>query len=184
MSDPLNYLGSILYHSEPLQVLFSKNYFCGREFFAIPYSKPALVGEPVWNEKRKEKTRLLSNKPPTTLQSLLTIKLLPAFRCQWPSSSAMAASKIQSQSFERRCYCMLQGLRTCFVFLSLYDHGRLKVHERMLVIWAAQPGPNDQLFWLHSFKIKVRQIFMGLVHQKLSKKKYPRVTTNPIEGAQ
>jgi hypothetical protein len=29
--------------------------------------------------------------------------------------------KIQSQSFERRCYCMLQGLRTCFVFLSLYD---------------------------------------------------------------
>jgi hypothetical protein len=32
-------------------------------------------------------------------------------------------------------------------------HGRRKVHERILVIWAAQPGPNGQLSRLHSFKI-------------------------------
>ena len=32
-------------------------------------------------------------------------------------------------------------------------HGRRKVHKRMLVIWAAQPGPNGQLSCLHSFKV-------------------------------
>ena len=31
-------------------------------------------------------------------------------------------------------------------------HGRRKVHEHILVILAAQPGPNGQLFCLHSFK--------------------------------
>ena len=33
------------------------------------------------------------------------------------------------------------------------NHGRRKVHERILIILAAQPGPNSQLFCLHSFKI-------------------------------
>ena len=33
------------------------------------------------------------------------------------------------------------------------NQGRLKVHERILVILAAQPGPNGQLSCLHSFKI-------------------------------
>ena len=33
------------------------------------------------------------------------------------------------------------------------EHGRWKVHEPMLVIWAAQPGANGQLSCLHSFKI-------------------------------
>ena len=32
-------------------------------------------------------------------------------------------------------------------------HGRRKVHECILVILAAQPGPNGQLSCLHSFKI-------------------------------
>ena len=35
----------------------------------------------------------------------------------------------------------------------MLSHGRWKVHEPMLVIWAAQPGPNGQLSCLHSFKI-------------------------------
>ena len=33
------------------------------------------------------------------------------------------------------------------------DHRRRKVRERNLVIWAAQPGPNCQLSWMHCFKI-------------------------------
>ena len=34
-----------------------------------------------------------------------------------------------------------------------WNHRRRKVHERILVILAAQPGPNGQLSCLHSFKI-------------------------------
>ena len=34
-----------------------------------------------------------------------------------------------------------------------YTHGRRKVHKRMLVVWAAQRGLNDQRSCLHSFKI-------------------------------
>ena len=42
MSDPLNHLGSISHHPEPLEVLYSPNQFLGWDFFAISYSKPAL----------------------------------------------------------------------------------------------------------------------------------------------
>ena len=43
LSDPLNHIGSIWYHSEPLEVPHSPNQFLGWDFFAISYSKPALV---------------------------------------------------------------------------------------------------------------------------------------------
>ena len=43
MSDPHNHLGSIWYHSEPLEVPYSPNQFLGLDFFAISYSKPALT---------------------------------------------------------------------------------------------------------------------------------------------
>ena len=33
-----------------------------------------------------------------------------------------------------------------------YAHGRRKVHKRIHVILAAQPGPNGRLSCLHSFK--------------------------------
>ena len=42
MSDPLNHLGLIWYHSEPLEVPYSPNQFLGWDFFAISYSKTAL----------------------------------------------------------------------------------------------------------------------------------------------
>jgi hypothetical protein len=40
MSDPINYLGSILYHSEPIP--YSPNKFLPLDFFAVSYSKIAL----------------------------------------------------------------------------------------------------------------------------------------------
>ena len=43
MSVPLNHLGLIWYHSEPLEVSYSQNQFLGWDFFAVSYSKPALV---------------------------------------------------------------------------------------------------------------------------------------------
>ena len=42
MSGPLNNLGSIWYHSEPLDVPYSPNQFLGQNFFAVSYSKLAL----------------------------------------------------------------------------------------------------------------------------------------------
>ena len=43
MSDPLNHLGSIWYHSEPSEVPYSPNQYFDRDFFPTSYSKPALV---------------------------------------------------------------------------------------------------------------------------------------------
>ena len=45
MSDPLDNLGSIWYHSEHLEVPFLQTCFLVGTFFAVSYSKPALV---VW----------------------------------------------------------------------------------------------------------------------------------------
>ena len=42
MIDPLNHLGSIWYHSEPVEVSYSPNQFLGWDFFAVSYSKLAL----------------------------------------------------------------------------------------------------------------------------------------------
>ena len=42
MSDPLNHLGSIWCHSEPLEFPYSPKQFLGWDFFAVSYSKPAL----------------------------------------------------------------------------------------------------------------------------------------------
>ena len=42
---------------------------------------------------------------------------------------------------------------TLFLLSIATTHGRRKVHERMLVILAAQPEPNGRLFCLHSFKV-------------------------------
>ena len=47
-------------------------------------------------------------------------------------------------------YCQLVK---CGSICGTKDHGRWKVHERILVILAAQPGPNGRLSCLHSFKI-------------------------------
>ena len=38
-------------------------------------------------------------------------------------------------------------------YIKVRNHRRQKVHERILAILAAQPGPNGQLSGLHSFKI-------------------------------
>ena len=43
MSDPLNHLGSIRYHSEPSDVPYSQNQLLDWTFFAVSYSKTALV---------------------------------------------------------------------------------------------------------------------------------------------
>ena len=43
MIDPLNHLGSIWYHSEPVEVSYSPNQFLGWDFFAVSYSKLALT---------------------------------------------------------------------------------------------------------------------------------------------
>jgi hypothetical protein len=42
MSDSLNHVGTIQYHSEPLEVPHSPNQFLGL-FFAVSYSKPAII---------------------------------------------------------------------------------------------------------------------------------------------
>ena len=39
----LNHLGSIWYHSQPLEVPYFPNQFLGWDFFAVSYSKPALA---------------------------------------------------------------------------------------------------------------------------------------------
>ena len=39
-------LGQIWYNSEPSAVLYSPNQFFGWDFFAVSYSKPALVSIP------------------------------------------------------------------------------------------------------------------------------------------
>ena len=44
MSDPLNHLGSLWYHSKPLEFPYSPNQFLGWDFFAVSYSKTALKG--------------------------------------------------------------------------------------------------------------------------------------------
>ena len=41
MSNPVNHLGSIWYHSKPLEVSYSPNQFLGWDF-DVSYSKPAL----------------------------------------------------------------------------------------------------------------------------------------------
>ena len=46
MNDPLNYLGSIWYPSEPSDVPYPPNQFLGWDFFDISYSKTALVNNP------------------------------------------------------------------------------------------------------------------------------------------
>ena len=44
MSNPLNHLGSVLYHSEALEILYSPKQVTGHElFFAASYSKLALA---------------------------------------------------------------------------------------------------------------------------------------------
>ena len=43
MSDPINDLGSIWYHLEALEILYCPNQFLSLDFFAVSYSKPALV---------------------------------------------------------------------------------------------------------------------------------------------
>ena len=43
MRDLLDHLGSIWYHSEPLEVSYSTNQFLGWDFFAVSYSKLALA---------------------------------------------------------------------------------------------------------------------------------------------
>ena len=43
MIDHFNHLGSIWYHSQPLEVPYSPEQFLGWDFFAVSYSKPALV---------------------------------------------------------------------------------------------------------------------------------------------
>ena len=53
MSDPLNHLGSILYHSEPLEVPYSPNQFLGLDFFAASYSKLALEKEATGHSEPK-----------------------------------------------------------------------------------------------------------------------------------
>ena len=48
----------------------------------------------------------------------------------------------------------LWGLRLQFFLTKIgVPHGGRKVHVRILIIWAAQPGPNGWLSWLHGFKI-------------------------------
>ena len=42
MSDHLNHLKSIWYHSEPLEVSYVLNRFLGWDFFVVSYNKPAL----------------------------------------------------------------------------------------------------------------------------------------------
>ena len=46
MSDPLNYLGSIWYHSVPPDICYSANKFLALDFFADSYCKTALVFVP------------------------------------------------------------------------------------------------------------------------------------------
>ena len=43
MTDLLDHLGSIWYHSEPLEVSYSTNQFLGWDFFDVSYSKLALA---------------------------------------------------------------------------------------------------------------------------------------------
>ena len=43
VSDLLNHLGLIWYHSEPSNVPYSPNHFLGLDFFAVSYSKTALI---------------------------------------------------------------------------------------------------------------------------------------------
>ena len=43
MSDPPNHLGSISYHSEPLEVPYFPKQFLGWDYFAVSYSKPVLL---------------------------------------------------------------------------------------------------------------------------------------------
>ena len=43
ISDTFNHLGSIWYQPEPLEVPYYPNQFLGLDFFAVSYSKPALV---------------------------------------------------------------------------------------------------------------------------------------------
>ena len=43
MSDPLNHLGSILYHSVPQEVPYSPNQYLDRDFFATFYSKATVA---------------------------------------------------------------------------------------------------------------------------------------------
>ena len=52
ISDPLNNLGSIWYHSEPSEVPYSPNQYLDRDFFATSYSKAALEQD---NKKRRRK---------------------------------------------------------------------------------------------------------------------------------
>ena len=43
MSDPLNHLRSIWYHSELCEVIYTPNQYLDRDFFATSYSKSDLV---------------------------------------------------------------------------------------------------------------------------------------------
>ena len=45
MSEPLKHLVSIWYQSESLDVTYSQNQFLGWDFFAVSYSRPALIGQ-------------------------------------------------------------------------------------------------------------------------------------------
>jgi hypothetical protein len=51
MSDPLNHLGSIWYHSEPLDVPIFQTSFLVGTFFAASYSKTALVSKLIYEKK-------------------------------------------------------------------------------------------------------------------------------------
>ena len=51
MSDPLNHLGSIWYHSEPLDVPFFQTSFLVGTVFAASYSKTALVSKLIYEKK-------------------------------------------------------------------------------------------------------------------------------------
>ena len=51
MGDPIDHLGLIWYHSEPLEVPYFPNQFLGLDFFVISYSKLALEELGLTNEK-------------------------------------------------------------------------------------------------------------------------------------
>ena len=53
MNDPLNHLGSILYHSKSLEVPYFSKQYLDRDFFATSYSKAALVFVFVEAERRR-----------------------------------------------------------------------------------------------------------------------------------
>ena len=97
---PLNHLGSIWYHSEPLEVPYSQTSILVGTFFAISYSKPALVSDmnKTWKRvKNTSKEKQIKNCAPYNRGAVAELKCT-----SWTTKSCTTFNLLKQTYFMKK----------------------------------------------------------------------------------